>query len=71
MLNSTGFPTDNEIVKYFRILRENHKNVMRFAQEAVLKKQELVLPEHSPKFMKWLNVILCHDEESIETICPT
>ena len=38
MLNKANFLTDKETVEYFNILKEDHKNVMKFAQEAVLKK---------------------------------
>ena len=40
MLNKADFLTDRETVEYFNILKEDHKNVMKFAQEAVLKKQQ-------------------------------
>ena len=33
MLDSTKFLTDKETVDYFNILKENHKEVMRFAQD--------------------------------------
>ena len=40
MLDKANFLTDRETVEYFNILKEDHKNVMKFAQEAVLKKQQ-------------------------------
>ena len=40
MLDKADFLTDRETVEYFNILKEDHKNVMKFAQEAVLKKQQ-------------------------------
>ena len=40
MLDKTDFLTDRQTVEYFNILQEDHKNVMKFAQEAVLKKQQ-------------------------------
>ena len=39
MLDKANFLTDKETVEYFNILKEDHKNVMKFAQEALLKKQ--------------------------------
>ena len=38
MLDKADFLTDRQTVEYFNILQEDHKNVMKFAQEAVLKK---------------------------------
>ena len=35
MLDNANFLTDKETVKYFNILKEDHKNVMKFAQEAM------------------------------------
>ena len=40
MLDKVDFLTDRETVEYFNILKEDHKNVMKFAQKAVLKKQQ-------------------------------
>ena len=40
MLDKADFLTDRQTVEYFNILQEDHKNVMKFAQEAVLKKQQ-------------------------------
>ena len=40
MLDKADFLTDRETVAYFNVLKEDHKNVMKFAQEAVLKKQQ-------------------------------
>ena len=40
MLDKADFLTDRETIEYFNILKEDHKNVMKFAQEAVLKKQQ-------------------------------
>ena len=40
MLDKADFLTDRETVEYFNILKEDHKNVIKFAQEAVLKKQQ-------------------------------
>ena len=36
MLDNAEFLTDKETVEFFNILKEDHKNVMKFAQEAVL-----------------------------------
>ena len=36
-------------LEYFNILKEDHKNVMRFAQEAVLKKQQEMASERNTK----------------------
>ena len=36
MLDKANFLTDRETVEYFNILKEDHKDVMKFAQEAVL-----------------------------------
>ena len=40
MLDKADFLTDRQTVEYFNILQEDNKNVMKFAQEAVLKKQQ-------------------------------
>ena len=40
MPENDDFLTDKETVEYFNILKEDHKNVMKYAQEAVLKKQQ-------------------------------
>ena len=40
MLDKADFLTDKETVENFNILKEDHKNVMKFAQEVVLKKQQ-------------------------------
>ena len=40
MLDKADFLTDRQTVEYFNILQEDHRNVMKFAQEAVLKKQQ-------------------------------
>ena len=45
MLDKANFLTDKETVEYFNILKEDHKNVMKFAQEAVLKKQQEMTTE--------------------------
>ena len=49
MLDKANFPTDKETVEYFNILKEDHKNVMMFAQEAVLKKQQEMTTERNTK----------------------
>ena len=49
MLDKTNFLTDRETVEYFNILKEDHKNVMKFAQEAVLKKQQEMTTERNTK----------------------
>ena len=49
MLDNADFLTDKETVKYFNILKEDHKNVMKFAQEAVLKKQQEMTTERNTK----------------------
>ena len=36
MLDKADFLTDRETIEYFNILKEDHKNVMKFAQEAAL-----------------------------------
>ena len=49
MLDNADFLTDKETVEYFNILKEDHKNVMKFAQEAVLKKQQDMTTERNTK----------------------
>ena len=49
MLGNADFLTDKETVEYFNILKEDHKNVMKFAQEAVLKKQQEMTIERNTK----------------------
>ena len=49
MLDKANFLTDRETVEYFSILKEDHKNVMKFAQEAVLKKQQEMTTEKNTK----------------------
>ena len=49
MLDKANFLTDKETVEYFNILKEDHKNVMKFAQEAVLKKQQEMTTERNTK----------------------
>ena len=49
MLDNADFLTDNETVEYFNILKEDHKNVMKFVQEAVLKKQQEIASERNTK----------------------
>ena len=49
MLDNADFLTDKETVQYFNILKEDHKNVMKFAQEAVLKKQQGMTTERNTK----------------------
>ena len=49
MLDNADFLTDSETVEYFNILKEDHKNVMKFAQEAVLKKQQEMGTERNTK----------------------
>ena len=49
MQDNADFLTDKETVEYFNILKEDHKNVMKFAQEAVLKKQQEMTTERNTK----------------------
>ena len=49
MLDNADFLTDKETVEYFNILKEDHKNVMKFAQEAVMKKQQEMTTERNTK----------------------
>ena len=49
MLDNADFLTDSETVEYFNILKEDHKNVKKFAQEAVLKKQQEMDGERNTK----------------------
>ena len=49
MLDKADFLTDREIVGYFNILKEDHKNVIKFAQEAVLKKQQEIEAKRNTK----------------------
>ena len=49
MLDNADFLTDSETVEYFNILKEDHKNVMKFAQEALLKKQQEMASERNTK----------------------
>ena len=41
MLDNVNFLNDRETVEYFNILMEDHKNVMKFAQETVLQRQKM------------------------------
>ena len=41
MSDSANFLNDRETVEYFNILMEDHKNVMKFAQETVLQRQKM------------------------------
>ena len=41
MSDNANFLNDRETVEYFNILMEDHKNVMKFAQETVLQKQKM------------------------------
>ena len=49
MLDKANFLTDRETVEYFNILKEDHKDVMKFAQEAVLKMQQEMTTERNTK----------------------
>ena len=49
MLDKADFLTDRETVEYFNILKEDHKNVMKFAQEALLKKQQEMTTKRNTK----------------------
>ena len=49
MLDKADFLTDRETVEYFNILKEDHKNVMKFAQEAALKKQHEIETKRNTK----------------------
>ena len=49
MLDKAKFLTDRETVEYFNILKEDHKNVTKFAQEVVLKKQQKMTTERNTK----------------------
>ena len=49
LLDKANFLTDKETVEYFNILKEYHKNVMKFAQEEVLKKQQEMTTERNTK----------------------
>ena len=49
MLDNADFMTDSETIEYFNILREDHKNVMKFAHEAILKKQQEMASERNTK----------------------
>ena len=41
MSGNANFLNDRETVEYFNILMEDHKNVMKFAQETVLQRQKM------------------------------
>ena len=49
MLDKADFLTDRETIEYFNILKEDHKNVMKFAQEAALKKQQEIEAKRNTK----------------------
>ena len=49
MLDKANFLTDRETVEYFNILKEDHKNVTKSAQGAVLKKQQEMTTERNTK----------------------
>ena len=40
MLDNAKFLTDKETVEYFNLLKEDHRNIMKFAQEVALGRQE-------------------------------
>ena len=40
MLDNAKFLTDKETIEYFNLLKEDHRNVMKFAQEVALETQE-------------------------------
>ena len=41
MSDNANFLNDRETVEYFNILMEDHKNVMKFAQETILQRQKM------------------------------
>ena len=47
MLDKANLLTDRETVEYFNILKEDHKNVVKFAQEAALKRQQEMTTERN------------------------
>ena len=49
MLDNADLLTDKETVEYYNILKEDHKNVMKFAQEVALKKQQEMTTERNTK----------------------
>ena len=49
MLDKADFLIDRETIEYFNILKEDHKNVMKFAQEAALKKQQEIDAKRNTK----------------------
>ena len=40
MLDNAKFLTDKETIEYFNLLKEDHRNVMKFAQDVALEKQQ-------------------------------
>ena len=40
MLDNAKFLTDKETIEYFNLLKEDHRNIMKFAQEVALGRQE-------------------------------
>ena len=49
ILDKANFLTDIQTVEYFNIIKEDHKDVMKFAQEAVLKKQQEMTTNRNTK----------------------
>ena len=49
MLDKADFLTDRGTIEYFNILKEDHKNVMKFAQAAALKKQQEIEAKRNTK----------------------
>ena len=49
MLDKADFLTDRETIEYFNILKEDHKNVFKFAQEAALKKKQEIEAKRNTK----------------------
>ena len=49
MLDNADFLTDKETVENFNILKEDHRNLMKFAQEAELKKPQEMTAERNTK----------------------
>ena len=53
MSDNANFLNDRETVEYFNILMEDHKNVMKFAQETILQRQKMEAERNTQLKSRW------------------
>ena len=53
MSDNANFLNDRETVEYFNILMEDHKNVMKFAQETMLQRQKMEAERNTQLKSRW------------------